>query len=110
MCQCDRKTRFGLHFPQSCVIIQTESYNQEGGKTVWKVAAEVERPVVRELVGLMELRNAHPAFDVEGDIEVAAGADGAFVIRDPNSILRSNRTWTFEELEPQMKNIWAIGA
>ena len=43
MCQCDGKTRFGLHFPQSCVIIQTESYNQEGGKTVWKIAAEVER-------------------------------------------------------------------
>ena len=43
MCQCDGKTRFGLHFPQSCVIIQTESYNQEGGKTVWKVAAEVEQ-------------------------------------------------------------------
>ena len=48
MCQCDRKTRFGLHFPQSCVIIQTESYNQEGGKTVWKVAAEVEQAMKRQ--------------------------------------------------------------
>ena len=53
MCQCDGKTRFGLHFPQSCVIIQTESYNQEGGKTVWKVAAEVEQA--------MKLREAKKA-------------------------------------------------
>lgn len=37
-----------MHFPQSCVIIQTESYNQEGGKTVWKVAAEVEQAMKRQ--------------------------------------------------------------
>ena len=34
-----------MHFPQSCVIIQKESNFSEGGKTVWKVAAEVEQAV-----------------------------------------------------------------
>ena len=29
----------------------------------------------------MELRNTHPAFDVEGDIEVTCGDNGAFAIR-----------------------------
>jgi len=37
--------------------------------------------VVREVLRLMELRNAHPAFDVEGDIEVTCGEGGAFRIR-----------------------------
>lgn len=46
-----------------------------------EVASEVERPVVKELLRLMELRNAHPAFDVEGDIEVTCGEGGAFAIR-----------------------------
>jgi sucrose phosphorylase len=46
-----------------------------------EIAAEVERPVVKELLRLMELRNTHPAFDVEGDIEVTCGEDSAFRIR-----------------------------
>jgi sucrose phosphorylase len=45
-----------------------------------EIAAEVERPVVKELLRLMELRNTHPAFDVEGDMEVTCGEDGAFSI------------------------------
>lgn len=35
--------------------------------------------------------------------------DGAFRVNDPNSILRSEKLWTYEELEPQIRNIWAIG-
>ena len=46
-----------------------------------EIAREVERPVVRELVAMMELRNSHPAFDVEGDMEVTCGEGGAFRIR-----------------------------
>ena len=46
-----------------------------------EIAREVERPVVKELLRLMELRNSHPAFDVEGDLEVTCGDDGAFTIR-----------------------------
>ena len=29
----------------------------------------------------MEFRNSHPAFDVEGDMEVTCGEDGAFCVR-----------------------------
>ncbi|MBR3949779.1 MAG: C39 family peptidase [Oscillospiraceae bacterium] len=35
--------------------------------------------------------------------------DGEFYVNDPNSRLRSERTWTYEELEGQIRNIWAIG-
>lgn len=46
-----------------------------------EIAGEVRRPVVQELVRMMELRNSHPAFDVEGDMEVTCGEGGAFTIR-----------------------------
>jgi len=46
-----------------------------------EIADEVERPVVKELLRLMELRNTHPAFDVEGDMEITCGEGGAFTIR-----------------------------
>ena len=32
----------------------------------------------------------------------------AFTVNDPNSRLRSSRTWTYEELEGQIRNIWKI--
>ena len=32
--------------------------------------------------------------------------DGKIVVNDPNSIKRSNKLWTYEELEWQIKNIW----
>ena len=34
--------------------------------------------------------------------------DGAFRVNDPNSRLRSEKLWTYEELEGQIRNIWAI--
>lgn len=30
-----------------------------------------------------------------------------FMVNDPNCVARSSRRWTFDELEPQIKNIWA---
>lgn len=38
----------------------------------------------------------------------AAGEDG-FRVNDPNSPIRSARRWTYEELKPQIKNLWEIG-
>ena len=32
----------------------------------------------------------------------------AFTVNDPNSRIRSSRTWTYEELEGQIRNIWAL--
>lgn len=46
-----------------------------------EIEREVERPVVCELTRLMEFRNTHPAFDVEGAIEVGIPAKGRLIIR-----------------------------
>ena len=35
--------------------------------------------------------------------------DGQFYVNDPNSRIRSEQTWTYEQLEGQIRNIWAIG-
>ena len=35
--------------------------------------------------------------------------DGTFRVNDPNSRLRSEKRWTYEELEDQIRNIWEIG-
>lgn len=35
--------------------------------------------------------------------------DGAFRVNDPNSRVNSEKLWTYEELEGQIRNIWAIG-
>ena len=34
--------------------------------------------------------------------------DGAFTLNDPNSRIRSTKQWTYEQLEGQIRNIWAI--
>ena len=34
--------------------------------------------------------------------------DGAFTVNDCNSITRSNRTWTYDELRGEIWNLWAI--
>ena len=46
-----------------------------------EIDREVERPVVRELVRLMELRNSHPAFDVDGGFEATIPERGRLSIR-----------------------------
>lgn len=48
-------------------------------------------------------------FTTTGHYIVLTGWDGeAFTVNDPNSRLRSQRTWTYEELEGQIRNIWAV--
>lgn len=50
-------------------------------------------------------------FTTEGHyIVLTAAQEGGFRVNDPNSPARSSRLWTYEELEPQIKNIWAIRA
>lgn len=46
-----------------------------------EIDREVERPVVRDLVALMELRNSHPAFDVDGGFEATIPERGKLSIR-----------------------------
>lgn len=46
--------------------------------TLAEIAQEVERPVVKELLRLMELRNTHPAFD--GDLHMEASGEQELVM------------------------------
>lgn len=49
-------------------------------------------------------------FTTTGHYVVLTGVtDGAFQVNDPNSPVRSEKLWTYEELEHQIRNIWAIG-
>lgn len=49
-------------------------------------------------------------FTSSGHYIVLTGVeDGAFRVNDPNSRINSEKLWTYEELEHQIRNIWAIG-
>ena len=46
-------------------------------------------------------------FTASGHFIVLTGyADGSFTVNDPNSILRSGETWSFERLKGQIVNLW----
>jgi hypothetical protein len=46
-------------------------------------------------------------FTLAGHFIVVVGyEDGQFIVRDPNSNIRSERTWSYSELASQIKNIW----
>ena len=48
-------------------------------------------------------------FTSSGHYIVLAGVeDGQFVVNDPNSRIRSGKLWSYEQLEDQIRNIWAI--
>ncbi len=50
-------------------------------------------------------------FTATGHYIVLTGLeDGLFRVNDPNSRVRSERLWRYEELEGQIRNIWAISA
>ena len=50
-------------------------------------------------------------FSTAGHFIVLYGYEnGAFRVNDPNSVARSQKKWSFAELEPQIKNIWAYYA
>ena len=48
-------------------------------------------------------------FTSTGHYIVLAGMeDGLFRVNDPNSRLNSEKLWSYEELEPQIRNIWML--
>ena len=50
-------------------------------------------------------------FTSSGHYIVLTGySDGAFSVNDPYSINNSNKKWTYEQIESQIKNIWALWA
>lgn len=75
-----------------------------------------ELPLVKKKM-VSALEAGHPVilalgpgdFTTSGHYIVLTGIeDGAFRVNDPNSRERSGRLWTYEELEPQIRNIWEI--
>ena len=49
-------------------------------------------------------------FTTTGHYIVLTGMEeDAFRVNDPNSVINSERLWTYEELEGQIRNIWAVG-
>ena len=50
-------------------------------------------------------------FTTTGHYIVLTGVeDGAFRVNDPNSLENSQKRWTYEEIESQIRNIWKIEA
>ena len=48
-------------------------------------------------------------FTTAGHYVVLVGVeDGKFRVNDPNSIINSQRLWSYEELEGQIRNLWVI--
>ena len=77
-----------------------------------------ELPLVKgKMVNAVE--NGHPVilalgkgdFTSSGHYVVLTGwEENAFRVNDPNSRIRSEKLWTYEELEGQIRNIWEISA
>ena len=76
-----------------------------------------ELPLVKKKM-VNALEAGHPVilalgagdFTTAGHYIVLTGVeDGKFRVNDPNSRVRSQRLWSYEELEGQIRNIWEIG-
>jgi hypothetical protein len=66
-----------------------------------------------------ELSEGHPIiccmgpgdFTIQGHfIVIYQFQNGRFLVRDPNSKERSRKTWSYEKLKPQIRNLWAFSA
>lgn len=97
----------------------------ETGGTNWtlfsKAAPElgfkVEEVILYDGAVIKHLNAGHPVIInvKEGDftttghyIVIVSYADGVFKVNDPNSVANSEKTWTWAQLEPQIKNLWAF--
>ena len=86
----------------------------EGSKKLGLTATEL--PLVKKKM-TAALEAGHPVilamgagdFTTSGHYIVLTGyADGVFTVNDPNSILNSEKLWSYEQLEGQIRNIWEI--
>lgn len=104
---------------------QREGYYEAGAGSSWTLISEgagklglqaKELPLVKKKI-TDALEAGYPVilsmgtgeFTSSGHYIVLTGVeDGDFRVNDPNSRLRSQRLWSYEELEDQIRNIWAI--
>ncbi|MCI1966142.1 MAG: C39 family peptidase [Oscillospiraceae bacterium] len=99
--------------------------DEKSDSTRWTLMSDGARQLglnSRELSlsrGLMvrELKERHPIiccmgpgdFTTQGHfIVLSAVQDGEFCVLDPNSKQRSRKTWSYDRLKPQIRNLWAI--
>ena len=97
----------------------------ETGSTLWslmtdgagKLGLRSRELTLDEQQMIRELSQGHPIicsmrpgdFTTGGHfIVIYEYRDGKFLIKDPNSRSRSQKGWSYETLEPQIKNLWAF--
>lgn len=110
---------------QIAKFAQQNGYYSSGSGSSWTLISEgaaqlgltaTELPLVEKKID-NALEAGNPVilalgpgdFTTSGHYIVLTGVqDGKFQVNDPNSRLRSERLWSYEELEGQIRNIWAI--
>ena len=110
---------------QIAKFAQQNGYYSSGSGSSWTLISEgaaqlgltaTELPLVKKKI-TNALEEGNPVilamgpgdFTTTGHYIVLTGVkDGKFQVNDPNSRLRSQKLWSYEELEDQIRNIWAI--
>lgn len=110
---------------QIAKFAQQNGYYSSGSGSSWTLISEgaaqlgltaTELPLVKKKI-TNALEEGSPVilamgpgdFTTTGHYIVLTGVkDGKFQVNDPNSRLRSQKLWSYEELEDQIRNIWAI--
>ena len=105
---------------------EKNGYYQSGYGSSWTLISEggvelglsvTELPLVKKKL-VTSLEEGHPVilalgpgdFTTTGHYILLTGLeDGKFRVNDPNSRANSQRLWSYEELEGQIRNIWSIG-
>lgn len=112
-----------LHPGAVAAFSEENGYRTEGG-TSWdlmtlgagKLGITGEELPLDKSRMIEELRQGHPIicsmrpgdFTDTGHFIVITGyKDGAFVVHDPNSMENSRLSWTYEQINGQIKNLWA---
>ncbi len=105
-------------------MAQSSGYYVEGTGTAWTLMYEGCRQMgisakeigLSEDIMVSELRAGHPIIASMGPgdftdnghfIVITDYEDGAFTVNDPNSVRNSNKTWTYESIKGQIKNMWS---
>lgn len=109
-----------------CRYAEGEGFYIPGTGTDWKFITEGaehyglfaqsldtydEEKLAKELeVGHLVICSMSPGdFTQNGHFILLTGyEDGQFSLNDPNSLIRSGQTWTFERLSGQIRQLWAI--